>query len=221
MSLNAKNMKAPRGNGAGVAKQEPIEAGTYPCRIAQVIDLGLQPQRPYQGQEKSPKHMIMVTYEFVDEFCLDEQGNEMEDKPRWLSERFTINPLSSDLAKSTKRYYAIDPNEEMEGDFGKLLGMPCNVTVVQREYQGKTYDNVGNVSTVRARDVSRMPELVNEPRAFDLSEPDLEVFGSLPEWIQDLIKSNLEFKGSELDQALGGGQEREPEQEGDDGDGEW
>lgn len=215
MSLNAKKMKAAQGS-SGMSKQAPIEPGTYPARVAQVLDLGLQPQRPYQGQEKQPKPEIMVTYELVDEFCLGENGEELEDKPRWLSERMPLNPLSSELAKSTKRYYAIDPQEVKEGDFAELVGMPCNVTIIQRESGGKIYDNVGNVSSVRARDVSRMPDLKNEPRVFDMSNPDMEVFGSLPEWIQELMKSNLEFKGSALDAALGGGgkPQSEPEDEG-------
>ena len=73
MGLNAKKV-AHTGGSKGPA-QEPIEPGTYPVRVAQIIDLGLQPQRPYQGQEKPPAYEIMMTYEFLDEFCLDEDGN--------------------------------------------------------------------------------------------------------------------------------------------------
>src|SRR3546814_6949836 len=55
LGLNAKNA-------AGAARNyEPLPAGTYPARLVQVVDLGLQPQRPYQGQEKSPAQEIMQT----------------------------------------------------------------------------------------------------------------------------------------------------------------
>ena len=43
----------------------------------------------------------------------------------------------------------------------------------------------------------------------------MEIFGSLPDWIQDKIKSNLEFNGSALQRALGG----EPDDSDDNDDG--
>jgi len=105
MSLNAKSIKTTGGKGSS---QKAIEAGTYPARVVQVIDLGLQAQKPYQGKEKPPAHKLMVTYELVDEFCKDEGGNEQKDKPRWLSEEFNLFSLSQENAKSSIRYVAID-----------------------------------------------------------------------------------------------------------------
>ena len=79
MSLNAS--KVPSGGGA---KFDPLDPGTYPARLVQVVDLGLQPQKPYNGKEKPPVHMIHTTYEFVDEFMLDDEGQPDETKPRRL-----------------------------------------------------------------------------------------------------------------------------------------
>lgn len=229
LGLNAK--KVAKGNTGGGQRQEPIEAGTYPCRVVQVLDLGMQAQRPYQGQEKPPAHEIMVTYEFLDEFCLDKDGNEDEDKPRWLSETFPLRNLEQDLAKSTKRYKALDPDDVHDGDFTALVGSPCMVTVVNNPGKGanadKVYTNIAGVSTMRPKEAKKAAELVNDPKVFVLDEPDLEVFGSLPEWLQDKVKGNLEYEGSELEKALEGGsqkpkKEEEPvvEEEEDD-DGEW
>lgn len=217
MGLNAN--KLPQTSGKKVNKQEHIEAGSYPARVVSVLDLGLQPQRPYQGQEKPPKHEIRMTYELLDEFCIDDDGNEMEDKPRWQSEDFPFNPLSADLAKSTKRYLALDPKQELGGDFTKLVGMPCNVTITTKEGSGKnagrTFNNVGNVSGMRPKDAAKAAELVNPPKVFVLDEPDLEVFRSLPEFLQDIIKGNLEFNGSLLQTLLQGGEGESPEPEQD------
>ena len=121
MGLNAKKVKMAAGKGEGIVEQEAIEAGTYPARVAQVIDMGLQPQRPYQGQEKPPVQEILITYELLDEFCLDEKGEEIEDKPRWVSETIPFHNLEVDLAKSTKRYKALDPEMEFDGDFTQLV----------------------------------------------------------------------------------------------------
>lgn len=214
MALNAR--KAPKGNGGG-PKQEPIDPGSYPCRLVQVLDLGIQEQRPYQGQEKPPAHEIMLTYEFLDEFCVDEDGNELEDKPRWLSETLPLRNLENEKAKSTKRYYALDPKEDHGGDFIALLGTPCNVEIVQNpgkgKHAGKVFTNIANVSTMRPKDAKNAAELVNDPKAFSIDVPDMEVFFSLPDWVQDKIKSNLEYAGSELEELVEAGPAAKEEDE--------
>lgn len=223
MGLNAKKMKHTGGNKAGAA-QAPIEPGTYPVRVAQVIDLGLQNQRPYQGQEKPPAYELMITYEFLDEFCVDENGNEDEDKPRWLSETLPLRSLQAEKAKSTQRYYALDPNEDLEGDFTQLVGVAANASIVQNAGKGKNvgkvYNNIAALSAMRSKDSAKAPELKNEGKVFDLDDPDVEVFNSLPEWIQDKIKDNLEYAGSELEKALTGASS-EPESDVEEEDVEW
>lgn len=223
MGLNAKKMKHTGGNKAGAA-QAPIEPGTYPVRVAQVIDLGLQNQRPYQGQEKPPAYELMITYEFLDEFCVDENGNEDEDKPRWLSETLPLRSLQAEKAKSTQRYYALDPSESLDGDFTQLVGVAANASIVQNAGKGKNvgkvYNNIAALSAMRSKDSAKAPELKNEGKVFDLDDPDVEVFNSLPEWIQDKIKDNLEYAGSELEKALTGASS-EPESDVEEEDVEW
>lgn len=204
--LNAN--KLPQNSSKGIAKQNNIDGGTYQARVVSVLDLGLQTQRPYQGQDKPPKHEIRLTYELLDEFCLDEEGNEVEDKPRWISEDFPFNSLSADLAKSTKRYVSIDPKGECDGDFTLLVNFTCMVQVLEKagtgKHLGKVFNNVGNVTPMRPKDAAKAAPLVNEPKVFVLDEPNLEVFLALPEFLQDKIKGNLEFNGSALQKLLGG-----------------
>lgn len=184
---------------------DPIEPGTYPGRLVQVIDLGLQPQT-YNNETKEPKIEIMTTYELSDEFMKDENGDDVEDKPRWVNESFTLNSLNSDRAKSTARYYALDPDAKFDGDWSKLLGTPASITIVQNAGKGKNkgrvYNNISSVSTMRARDAQRLPELKNEAKFFDQDDPDVEVFLSFPTFIQDKIKAGLNFDGSKLDDLL-------------------
>lgn len=202
MSLNARKVKS-------VAKgpqQEAMDAGTYPARLVQVIDCGVQEQRPFKGEAKPPAHEVMWTYEFLDEFCKDENGEDQEDKPRWLSETFPLHSLEADLAKSTKRYYALDPEEVHEGDHARLVGSACMVTINQYESKGVLRNGVSSVAAMRPKEAAKAPELVNAPKVFLIDEPDLEVFKSFPDWLQDKIKGGLEFKGSPLDEALNGGE---------------
>jgi hypothetical protein len=216
MGLNVKKV-AMNGGGKKIAPQEAVDAGTYPNRLVQLIDLGLQPQKAWDGNEKPPKQEVMLTYELLDEFCVDENGEELEDKPRWIGETITLNNLDVDLATSTKRYKALDPNLEHDGDFTQLMGTPSMVTITATPGKGKnagrTFNNVANVAPMRAKEAAKAAPLVNDPKVFIVSEPDLDVFRSLPEWIQDKIKSNLEYNGSELQRLLDGKveQKKEPE----------
>lgn len=200
-------LKAPKGNSQENRVEQPIiEADVYPGRLVQIIDFGLQAQKPFQGQEKKPVQEIMLTYELSDCFMVDEEGNELEDKPRWVSEVLPFYGLFADKAKSTQRYKAFDPTEEFEGDFSKCIGLPCNITIVNNKKGDKVYTNVANVAAMAARKAAALPELKNEPKVFDLDAPDLEVFNKLPKWIQEKIQSNLNYKGSKLEALLGGKQ---------------
>ena len=202
MGLNASTVKS-----TGTKKDyAPLDIGNYLARLVQVIDLGLQTQRPYNGQEKPPVHEVMLTYELGTEFLQDDDGNDMEDKPRWISESIPLHNLTQDLAKSTKRIKAIDPKLEFGGDLEQMVSMPCTVTVTHnpnKKDPSKVYVNVGNV-TPPMKGIP-VPELVNPAKVFNLEEPDLEILGSLPEWVQDKVKANLEFNGSVLAGMLGGG----------------
>lgn len=195
MALNAR--KAPKGG----KSFPPMEAGTYPARLVQIIDLGIQPQE-YKGEEKAPKNELMTTYEFLDEFLPDDDGNPNEEKPRWLSETFALNNLDSEKAKSTLRYYALDPNEEHDGEWPELIETPAMVTVVQWKKGEKEGNNIASTSAMRSKDAAKAPPLVNPPKVFLMDNPDVEIFLSLPDWVQDKIKAGLEYEGSLLESRL-------------------
>lgn len=198
MALNARKVK----NNSG-PKAPAIDEGAYPARLVQVIDLGLQKQE-FGGEVKTPKNDIWVTYELVDEFMPGEDGEPDTEKPRWLSERFPLNNLDSDLAKSTKRYYALDPNEEENGNWASLIGRPVLVTVTKKTKDGDSRNYIGGTSAPRAKDAAKYAPLVNEPKVFSMDDPDVEVFNSLPDFLKDMIKEGLEFEGSKLDRLLKG-----------------
>lgn len=191
-------------------EQKELAVDNYPCRVAQVIDLGLQhksvwddsTQKFVLATDKAPVNMVMLTYEFVTEFMRDEEGNEVEDKPRWLSEDFPVYPQDSDLATSTKRMKAFDPDfSKYNGDFALLASQPCSVTVGHKK-SGKA--KIGNVAPPMRGFV--VPELKNPTKVFLLDSPDIEIFKSLPEWLQKRIQENLEYAGSPLEALLGGAQ---------------
>ena len=188
--------------------QDELAISNYMCRIAQIIDMGMHHKDEWDTEtnkyvaavDKAPVNKLMVTYEFTTEYMKDKDGTELEDKPRWLSETFALYPTTVDLAISTKRYNALDPKGDFGGDWGKLAAAPCTVTIAHKK-SGKA--KVGNVSPPMKG--IPVPELKNPVKVFDLSDPDLTIFHSLPQWLQDDIKKNLEFEGSLLQRRLAGG----------------
>ena len=204
MGLNAKTKEYTGGNRV---EQDILEPGTYPARLVQVIDLGTQEQRPFKGEQKPPVQEIMVTYELADEFIKDEDGNLLEDKPRWISERFPLHNLASDLAKSTKRYYALDPDCEEDGDWTKLTGRPVMITIVNEagkgKNEGKVYENIASTSSMRKKEVEKLPALKNPAKVFNQEDVDTaEIMLTLPQWIQDTIKKGLDWEGSKMAYAV-------------------
>lgn len=196
-------LKAPTSSSKKFTPQDNLEPGSYPARVARVYGLGTHSQT-YQGEVKAPKDMIYVVYELVDAFMHDEQGNELEDKPRWIMEKFPLNPLDSDRAKSTMRYLAIDPQQKLGGDWSQVIGMPVSVTVVNNAVGDRIFDNVGGCTAMRPRDIAKVPDLVNEGFFFDPSEPNIEYFNKIPKFIQDEIRKAISFPGSELERMLNG-----------------
>lgn len=199
MGLNAKKV----GNNKKFVEQ-PDLVGVYPARLVQLIDLGLQAQKPFKGKDKDPVQMIMLTYELVDEFMKDEDGEDVADKPRWVSEILPFYGLFADKAKSTQRYLAFDPKDEFDGDFSQCIGLPINVTLVTNQVGDKTYTNVAAIAAMRPKEAAACEDLVNPSKVFDLTDPDMEVFNALPEWIQTKIKENLNFAASPLEAKLKG-----------------
>lgn len=193
--INAK--QAPRGGKVIPA----MEAGTYPSRIVIIADMGLQPQQ-FKGEQKEPKRELSVTYEHVDEFLQDDDGNDLKDKPRWNSERFAFSNLDNDKAKSTKRYLALDPKVVHGGEWKHFLGMPVSVSLAKEEKPDRDYNKVMAVSLMRPKEADALPELVNEALYFDMDEPDITVFWKLPAFMRKRIQESLRFKGSELEQLI-------------------
>lgn len=209
--------KVGAGGGGDRVEQEAMAEGTYPARLVQIIHMGTQPQRPFKGQPKPDADSLMTTYEFLDEFVKDEAGNDVEDKPRWLSEDFPLKSLDLDKAKSTARYKALDPDIEHDGDWVALVGAPVMVQVGSyKNREGKVRNKILSTAPMRAKDAKNAPELVNPPKIFSVLEPDMEILGSLPQWIQDLLTASPEFKVATGQASKATAQEVETEEEDDD-----
>lgn len=210
MALNAGNVK--QNGGGNRVQQAEVDIGNYPARLVQILDMGSRPVEKWDEVSKSYKPTgpvmphIMLSYELGTEFMKDEQGNDVDGKPRWISEEWPLYNLKSDKATTTKRYNVFDPKQVDRGDWVKQAGKACTLTIIHTN-KGKA--KIGGVTPPMKGMV--IPELQNPIKIFDLDQPDMEIFGSLPQWVQDKIKGNVNFVGSPLDVLLNGGNAKAPE----------
>lgn len=206
MSLNIKD--APKGT---MNKNNPIPSkGDQLGVLIQVIGLGLQEGGEWQGEKKPDKVKVRFTYELPEETA-EFDG---EEKPLIVSEEF---PLSShEKSTCVARLDALDPNNETDGDLEKLLGRTCLVSIGHREgkgkHQGRTFANITGVAGKN----KYMPEVKREDIfnplvTFDPSNPDIEVFEALPEFLQNKINSRLD--GGPITGAPAQSKKPEPEAE--------
>lgn len=168
----------------------PVEAGTYPARCCAVIDLGLQ-HIEWQGQKKDQEKVLLMFELPTERITVDG-----EDKPRWLSVRYTVS-----LSEKAGLRKALDAwrgkpmtPEELKGfNIGCLLNAPCMLTVINKESNGNVYANIGSIG--KPMKGIPIPELESEPILFDMEADDAEeVFQKLPEWVQKIVEESVTWK---------------------------
>lgn len=199
MTLDASKVK-----GGKTWVTEVLEPGPYAARLVSVVDMGIQPQQPYQGEEKEPAAEIRIVYELSDEFLKDEDGKDMPEKPLWQDERIAMYPLSSEKAKSTMRYLALDPEMKHKGNWADLLGSPVMLNITQyKTKKGDLRNKIKDTNRMTTKQAAKAPELVNEPFFLDLDNPDMKAWERLPEWNRDLIRKALNFNDTKLADLVG------------------
>ena len=169
------------------------EDGNYPARLAQVIELGLQPMEDYTTKEaKDPKPRCILTFEFPTETI--EVGG--EEKPRWYGKEYTLS--GHEMAALPKVVSALDPSGE-ETDLGKLLSRAVMVEIGTTS-GGKA--KVVNVSKLMKG--LTVDQLAADPVVFSLDSPNKATFDRLPQWIKEKITGALDFEGSHAEAVLTG-----------------
>lgn len=173
-----------------------IPRGAQLGTLVRVVDLGLQPRPQWQGQDKKPAYRIRLTFE-LPKHRIEVDG---VSRPRW--EDVELNVSTFENSTMIKYYAVLDPDNKHKGDWSKLVGTSCAVVFVHNKSGENTYANITDITPLM--EGIEAPALENPTQIFDLTSPDLEVFNKLPKFIQDKIKSNLEYVGSRLQKLLEG-----------------
>lgn len=182
-------------SGGGDFKRVP--AGVYIGRCYSLIDLGTQLTTGQYGEKL--QHKIRLGWELFGE---DEAGApltiEVDGKmmPLTISKSYTVSlhekaSLRKDLAAWRGRDFT---DEEAKAfDVSKLLGAYCMVNATTSETNGKTYTNVAGLTPLPGALKNAKPAPVHELVIFDLDAPDMKVFNTFHEKLQDAIKRSPEW----------------------------
>ena len=168
----------------------PIDAGTYVGVCVGVIDIGEQKNDMYNTYTQK----AIFIFEIASERVMVED----EDKPRWLSETYTVSlNEKSNLAKMLISWRGKDfTEEELDGfDLASMVGKACQlqVLVVQKK-DGGTCNKIAGVFGLPKGFEAPKPE--NPLMLYNIEDGENETFLTLPEWIRERIKKSTEWQTS-------------------------
>jgi hypothetical protein len=187
-----------------------VPAGVFIARCYSLIDLGTQVTTGQYGTKE--QHQIRLSWELFGE---DESGEpltiDVEGKlmPLTISKKYTVSlhekaSLRRDLAAWRGKDFS---DEEAKAfDVSKLIGAYCMINCTESESGGKTYSNVGGITPLPGALKNAKPAAVHGNVLFNLDNPDLDVFNTFYQHLQDTIKLSPEwaaFTGRES--AMAGG----------------
>jgi hypothetical protein len=192
-------------SGGGDFKKVP--PGAWIGRCYSLIDMGTQMTHGQYGDKE--QHKIRISWEL---FGDDEDGKPLtididgEAMPMTISKQYTLSlgekaNLRRDLA--SWRGKAFTEEEVRAFDISALLGKYCMVNVAHNDTNGKVYANVMGLTPIPSALRKSLPDAVHADQIFNLDKPDLELFETFYEKLQDAIKSSpewAEFAGSQRNQ---------------------
>ena len=114
------------------------------------------------------------------------QNGELQ--PRTISQRYTASlneksVLRRDLAAWRGRDFT--PEELEEFNLRNIVGAPCLVQIIHREYNGKKYANVASIMSL-PKGMAK-PQLSEPPLVYDIDEDDPAIVNTFPVWIKETI----------------------------------
>lgn len=169
----------------------PVPSGTHVARCYQMIELGTITE-PYLGEMKTSKK-VRIGWELPLETKEFKQGE--GEKPFVISKDFTLSMHEKATLRKFLEAWRGKTFTEAEAksfDITKLIGVPCMVSVIHEEKEGKNHAKVTGVTSIPKG--MTCPEQVNETFILSYDAFDLEKFNTLPKFIKEKMEKSVEFK---------------------------
>ena len=177
-----------------------VPSGVHIGRCYSLIDLGTQLSSGQYGEKM--QHKIRIGWELFGE---DEQGQPLtivvdgKEMPLTISKNYTVSlHEKANLRKELAAWRGRDfTDEEAKAfDVSKLVGAYCMVNVTTSESNGKTYSNVAGLTPLPAALKNSKPAPVHADLLFNLDEPDMKVFATFHEKLQETIRRSPEWQAA-------------------------
>lgn len=186
MALKAENKNENR------VKDYPLMT-THMARLVGITDLGHQPGFEFEGRKIDSKWKVEFMYELPN--SLMEDG-----RPHCVWEEINVDDFEGKglTSKMMARVRSLDPeNETKDGqDLSKLLGKPCMVTLSPGKNGFPKIKGIPSVTSVALG--MEVPEAHNELFAFDMDNPDLEIWDTFPKFKQEKLEKAINYPQTEL-----------------------
>ena len=176
---------------------KPVPNGMHLARCYRIVDCGTQ-ESNFKG-EISFKRKVMLQFEVHGE---DDDGNPLitdKGEPMSISKNYNLtlhekSTLFKDLQSWRGRNFT--PEELLKFDMKNVLGAWCMVSVIRTTADnGKDYTNISAIMSVPpAIKKAGIPEGKNELKMFDLDNPDMELFETFSNYLQDKIRLSPEWQ---------------------------
>ncbi len=190
-------------NGGGNFKRVP--PGAYIGRCYALVDLGTQTSDGQYGVKSNAKMQLRWELFGEDEngqpLTIDIDGKTM---PLTISKNYNRSlhekaNLRKDLAAWRGKDFSTE--EAKAFDVAKLQGAYCMVNVTESETNGKTYSNVAGLTPLPGALKNAKPAPGHDLLTFDLDAPDMAVFNSFHDKLQDVIRLSPEWAAFERSRA--------------------
>jgi hypothetical protein len=162
-------------------KEFPIlEEGSYVAICNMLVDLGMQFNETYGNSSRK----VLIGWELPEEL-IEINGEKV---PRTINQRYTASlneksVLRRDLAAWRGRDFT--PAELAEFNLRNIVGAPCLLQIIHRDYNGKKYANV--VSVMSLPKGMAKPQMSEPPVVYDIDEDDPAKVNELAPWIKEII----------------------------------
>ena len=176
-------MTIPSSEKAGTGKEfTPVPEGSHVARCVSVVDLGVQ-ETPF-----GDKDQVYLGFEVYDHRVEWEKDGEKKEGPGLIGVTWTNNLYEeANLGKAliAWRGKPFTPEEKKLFDLGKLLGVPCMLSVVHNEAKnGKVYANVAAI--MGCPKGLEVPAQETESIGYSPKDPSTKAnLDKLPEWLQN------------------------------------
>lgn len=170
------------------AKEFPIlPEGSYAAICNMLIDLGMQ----YNEAYKNSSRKVLIGWELPEE-RIEING---ESVPRTINQRYTASLneksiLRRDLAAWRGRDFNAAELEEF--NLRNIVGAPCLLQVIHREYNGKKYANVASIMSL-PKGMAK-PQPFEPPLVYDIDEDDPKMVDNFPTWIKETIQKSESYQ---------------------------